>query len=118
MNALFLAKNKILIYEYENNCYSQCPEGTYSLKDNKYKCQKEIVVCPNNYPFQKKENEKCKKICRGKDFFNNKCSINNPNLIVKEEIINIIINDIKDGAINSLLDNFNYLNQNCRQQNF
>ena len=110
-------KNKIFLYEYENNCYIECPDGTYIDKDYQYKCKKEILVCPNNYPFQKVEDRKCTNICRGIDFFNTICSINNPNLFVREEIINTIINDIKDGSMNSILENLTLLNQNYNQYN-
>ena len=41
-------------YEYQNNCYTRCPDGTVSSTTNQFICVK-IKVCQNYYNFEKTE---------------------------------------------------------------
>ena len=83
-------------YEYNNNCFNACPEGTHLLYYIEYLC---IINCPDNYPFE--SNNECLAYCSGFAFFNKICRISNHTIQAKELIINTIINEIT----NNLFDN-------------
>ena len=97
-------KNILYRYEYDNECYQQCPEGAYSYSDN-YICKKDII-CPENYPFESIKNNICLNESNTFDFFNNICKPNNQIFKVNKNFINNIINDINNGSLNNILLNF------------
>ena len=91
-------------YEYKGKYYFNCPLKTNPSFYNEYICEDN---CPNNQ-FRSIENNECIEKCSSSNFFNQECIIN-PNLNIKD-IINIISNiknEIKDGLMNSLLNNIN-----------
>ena len=70
-------KDVIYQYEFNNNCYKYCPNGTYKLEDNKnYQCYNET---PNGYYLDLEENkfkkcyESCSKCNVGGNETNNNC---------------------------------------------
>ena len=87
------------ILQYKKKCYDNCPEGTVESIDNK-KC---LIVCPETKPFEKYE--ECFEDCYAVEFFNNKCIINNKNILSKEKMVENIENQIDDDSFNSLLEN-------------
>jgi len=74
-------------YEYENICYKECPENTYISSDN-YTCinDNETMKLLNNFDVEK--------------FFDGSYHINDSDPYVKDQIINIIKEEIKYGKIN------------------
>ena len=72
-------------YEYENICYTNCPNGTSIIA--KYLCEKDNI-----------QREDYIKICHSEDFFNSGCTPTNGNMIDN------IIFDIKSGYMNSILN--------------
>ena len=64
-------------FEFNNNCYQICPENTFPLLNDKYKCVSEV---PENYYLDSSDNihkkcyEKCKKCSQLGDEENNKCN--------------------------------------------
>ena len=79
--------NKYL-YQFKNKCYETCPVGTILSSDNKL-C---LIQCSQEKPFELQE--ECVSDCKGIDFFNNECIINNKSIEAKETMIDIIENDI------------------------
>ena len=87
-------------YEYKNKCYNPCPEGTHLLAYIDYLC---IIDCPEYLPYEK--DDECLDYCSGTEFFNKICRISNQTEQAKDNMINIIFNDIKNGLMDSLLNN-------------
>ena len=83
--------------EFRNQCYRDCPNGTYLSPENN-KC---IIICGEDLPFE--QNEECVLNCNAQDFFNNICKINNQNINAKENMINTILNEIVNGYADLLL---------------
>ena len=92
------------IYEYKNYCYDQCPKGTHSLKINKYICEEYPPKCFKKYPFIIVKDGSCSRYCDSYNFFNNICTLNEENPYSKGAIIFIIENDIKNGLMDTLLE--------------
>ena len=95
------------IHQFKNKCYDNCPNGTILSSDNK--C---VIQCTKDNPFEFQE--ECISVCKGIDFFNNLCTINNKSIEAKETMIGIIENDIVQKEMDvyladSLLDNKNDL---------
>jgi hypothetical protein len=79
--------NKDFRYEYGNICYQTCPNNTHISSDN-FTCENdnETMIMLKNFDINK--------------FFNGSYHINDSNPFVKDQIINIIKEDIKNGKIN------------------
>ena len=75
-------------HQFKNKCYENCPNGTILSSDNK-SC---LIQCTEDKPF--KFQEECVSVCKGIDFFNNECTINNKSTKSKETMVGIIENDI------------------------
>ena len=65
-------------YEYRNNCFNDCPEGTIrnnnSLEsDKKYFCK---PICEEEEPFEIIQEQKCVKYCTAEELNNNLCILN------------------------------------------
>ena len=88
-------------YQYENKCYSSCPNGTQPSKNNEYICKINLNDTDNS------ENNEINydNICHSKDFFQKICKINSENIEERVKMINIINNEIMDGSLNELLLN-------------
>ena len=87
-------------YEYENKCYSICPQGTTSLFNNNNIC--EIL---DQSIFEKRDENRNNvnfvyKFCQSYEFLNNECS---PSKYLS--MIALIKNDISNGVLNDLLEN-------------
>ena len=93
-------------YTYKNKCYNSCPNGTKLLDEITYLC---IIECSENLPFEK--NGECLSSCTGEDFFNNICKINNKTIEAKENMVNLIENEIINENMNSLLNIINEENK-------
>ena len=91
-------------YEYNYFCYSKCPKGTHSLKNNKYFCEDNVSKCIKQSLFINAKDGSCLENCNSDEFFRNICTLNENSDDSKETIINIIENDIKDGLMNILLE--------------
>ena len=63
------------------------------------------IECSEAFPYEIIDNGNCRKDCSAKDFLNKICKINYHSIEAKEKIINNIINEIKNGSLNSLLIN-------------
>ena len=85
------------IYQFKNKCYENCPNGTILSNDNK--C---VIQCKEDKPFQFQE--ECASYCRGIDFFNKLCTINNQSVEAKEAMIGIIENEMDIYLSDSLFD--------------
>ena len=96
--------DEIFKYEYEYFCYSQCPKGTHSLKNDKYICKEYPSKCIKQYPFINVKDGSCSGHCDTNEFFKNICTLNEKDEHSRSSIIYIIENDIKDGLINILLE--------------
>ena len=104
--------DEIYQYEFDNKCYTECPVGTNSSKENKFLCEPSLILeepeeCPLKYPFFIIGNNTCSKNCEVKDFFNKICKINsneNQNEIIVE-FITKIIKEISNGNLNELILN-------------
>ena len=83
-------------YQFKNKCYENCPKGTILSSDNK--C---VIQCKEDKPFQ--FHEECVSYCKGINFFNKLCTINNQSTEAKEVMISIIENDIVEKEITSQL---------------
>ena len=112
-NKLIKEKNKcinnckndgIYQYEYNNTCYISCPERTIKSKNNKFLCEK-TTDCPEDKPYETKNNE-CIKDCNATDFFNGKCTINNNNITIHDDMIKNIKNHLNE-SIDLLLNSTN-----------
>ena len=97
------SKHEINNYEYKNQCYKECPMGTFSPSSNKYLCEITQIECFEEYPFLIIEENFCSDFCNSEDFFNGKCTISNHNIKSQSVLISIIINGIKDGSMDKLL---------------
>ena len=75
-------------HQFKNKCYENCPDGTILSSDNKL-C---LIQCTEDIPFEFQE--ECVSECKGIDFFNNECTINNKSTKSKEIMVGIIENDI------------------------
>jgi len=91
-------------YEYNYFCYSKCPKGTHSLKNNKYLCEDNSSKCIKQSLFINAQDGSCLENCNSDEFFRNICTLNEYSDQSKETIINIIENDIKNGLMNALLE--------------
>ena len=76
-------------YEFDNICYSDCPEGTKSSFLNEFYCIKILEFTA----------------CETKDLFSKDCVLEDKNLNTTQSIINQIKYDIQTGNILSLLKN-------------
>jgi surface protein len=81
------SNNKEFRYEYGNICYKTCPNNTHISSDN-FTCENdnETMVLLKNFDVNK--------------FFNGSYHINDSDPFVKDQIINIIKENIKSGKIN------------------
>ena len=93
------------IYQFKNKCYENCPNGTILSSDNKL-C---LIECTKDKPF--KFQEECVSDCKGIDFFNNGCSINNKSIEAKETMIDKIKNDIVRKEMNLYLSEYLFDNK-------
>ena len=84
-------------FEFNNTCYTSCPEGTKISKNNNHLCS---VECPENKPYEN-QNSKCTQECNAIDFFNGICKINNNN----PKTIDDMAKTIKE-QLNQTLDEF------------
>ena len=91
-------------YEFGYFCYNKCPLGTHSSKDNKYICEEDPQKCIENYQFVDLEENACIEDCPSGDFFLGKCTLNLDNKPGQRILIKNIIEGIKNGQLNSLLD--------------
>jgi len=96
--------DEVNIYEYKYFCYDQCPKGTHSLKINKYICEENPPKCIKKYPFINVKDGSCSKNCDSYNFFNNICTLNEEIPYIKGNFIYIIEKDIKDGLMDTLLE--------------
>ena len=87
-NCTYIATTR---YEFNNICYSGCPEGTKSSFFNEFYCIEILEFTP----------------CETKDLFNKNCVLEDKNLNTTQSIINQIKYDIQTGNILSLLKNLN-----------
>ena len=96
-------------YEYENQCYINCPESTEPNENNvcitapTEKVEQIELVCPEEYPYELVNSKKCIKDCNATDLLNNICKINNP--IAKDRGTTNIKSSITDGSLNDVIDN-------------
>ena len=93
-------------YEYNYFCYDECPEGTHSSNNNKFLCEKNVEKCIKKYPFLWTENNTCADRCSSKDFFNQKCTLNDNSIENKLIIINRIKKDIENGIMDGLISKY------------
>ena len=93
------------IYEYQNECYSNCPSKTGPNENNIcIPIQTDLELkCPEEYPYEMINEKKCVQQCNITYLLNNICKINNPK--AKESGINNIKESIKDGSIDDILKN-------------
>ena len=110
-------------YEYETKCYSSCPKGTTSLYNKNFLCQIFDEIKFNNENNNKKENTNVEmtnaiikdnsniffKICQPRGFLKNECSSIKTRY---DSMISMIKTDIKEGAINELLEDLLNGNKN------
>ena len=61
--------------------------------------------CPEEYPYLIKEKNECSQNCSVSDLFNNVCNSNNPNIVLKQKVLDNIRNAITSNSINELLNN-------------
>ena len=101
----------ISLYEYNNECYSKCPNGTKSSDNNKYICQNisnEIIINElSYYDFYEKTEIKdniyqSKLINDLRNIFNNNTFLQN---YLYQKYIDYIIQDIKKGNFDYILLN-------------
>jgi len=85
------------LLKFKNKCYENCPDGTILSSDNKL-C---LIQCTKDKPFEFQE--ECVSDCKGIDFFNNECIINNKSIEAKETMIGIIENDILKNEMDTYL---------------
>ena len=83
---------------YNNRCYINCPEGPTISNDNI--CIGEIK-CPEDSWYIITGSNECSNNCSSLDFFKETCKLNNDSSNTKDEMINIIRNDLLNGLINS-----------------
>ena len=95
-------KDNIYKYEYENECYKKCPEGTDILVNNTYLCE---LICEKNILYIDLENKNCLEKCEPEDFFNGKCGLYKPNLVNQQDYVKYIISEIENGKMDSILTN-------------
>ena len=106
-------KNKPEIFE-ENNTNSSNINSIVN-DDNYFKTEteeitefkniKEKVECSEDFPYKIIEEDTCVQNCSAENFFMKICELDYNSIKAKEDIINNIINDIKNGSLNSLLIN-------------
>ena len=95
-------------YEYENNCYINCPDNTEPNENNiciikqTEQLEETELICPEEYPYELVNSRKCIKECNTTDLLNNICKINNP--IAKNSGTNNIKDSIKDGSLNEIIE--------------
>ena len=93
--------DKLFRYEYENKCYRSCPDGTYETSNNQ--CKKDLQDCPQKFPYKIVDTNQCVSKCFIEDFFNSRCVISNQDFEVKQNFINVLINEISNSSNNSFL---------------
>ena len=91
-------------YEYNGNCYENCPYDTI-LSNNNICIFSKQDSCSDEYPYLIYETKECTKICIITDWINRKCITNSTNPQIKDDNIVKIINSITSHSIDSLLDN-------------
>ena len=80
-------------YQYENKCYSSCPNGTQPSNSNEN-------ICIINDHTENSENDN---ICHAKPFFQKKCKINSDNIEERVKMVKTINNEIMNGSLDELL---------------
>ena len=93
-------------YQYEFNyfCYDKCPIRTHSSKYNKYICEEDPNKCIENFQFVNLQDNTCVEDCSSEDFFLGKCDLNLHNIAGQKILIKNIIEGIKKGQLNNLLN--------------
>ena len=91
-------------FEYEFYCYSKCPKGTHSSKDNLYICEENINECIAKYPYVSVKDKSCFEECSCQDFFDDICTINNLYNENQANLIDNIIECIQGGLLDYLLE--------------
>lgn len=87
-------------FEYLNECYIKCPNGTKISKKNKYLCQ---IDCSEELPYEDTKTNQCVKSCSTIDLLNNLCILNNENVNFKDTIVTNFQNDILSGNMDSTI---------------
>ena len=87
-----------------NDCIIDCPEGYIIFNDL---CQKtyNIINCDDNNDYELVSNHSCIDKCISINFLRNICKAKNNTLKIKTNITNNIREDIKNGTLNSFLEN-------------
>ena len=88
-------------YEYNNNCFEKCPNGTKSSKKDEYICK---TTCSEDTPYEDLNTGKCISKCNVNEMFNGICKINNENLTKNEKLSTKIVDEILNNNLNELLE--------------
>ena len=96
-------------YEYNNICFSFCPEATIISQKNYYLCEREIK-CQRDNPYESLDGN-CIKECNATEFFNRNCKINNDDPSVKDDMASDIGEEILNGNMDNILENVTNRNE-------
>ena len=83
--------NEILIYQFKSQCRDQCPNDTFLENEETYQC---ILLCPEELPFFSVVYTICIDDCEPYNFFNEKCTINNPLITLQDKMTLRTDNDL------------------------
>ena len=91
------------LYEYENVCYKQCPNGTYIYRKNNHLC---TINYNESKDYEEDHEEKAEEEfdCAPKDFFIKKCTQNITNNTENSDYIFYIINSIEEGSFKPIFE--------------
>ena len=98
------SNDNLFKYEYNGNCYENCPYDTI-LSNNNICIYSKQDSCSDEYPYLIYETNECTKNCNINDWINRKCVTNYTSPKIKDDNIVNIINSITSHSIDSLLDN-------------
>ena len=87
-------------YEYDGECYKDCPLGTKKIKSFEYFCEK---ICQQETPFLIIDEQKCISNCNIKDIIDKKCVIHiEENIYSKYNEANLMLQNL----LNEIKKNF------------
>ena len=95
-------------FEFNNKCYTECPEGTKVVSINYNLCERNIIETINIEKIEISElveEKETKKYFNINDFYNNIINIHNKSNFDEDDIISNIQKELLSGALNELISN-------------
>ena len=91
----------IFKYEYQFQCYKECPKMTKISEDDEFLCK---LNCPEDKPYEIIKTQECVESCSAFQILNYLCVLNNKNAKLNPEVQDEFIKDILESYLSGQMD--------------